>query len=323
MVMLIPVFLGLLGAVPERGLLFGSTPPCDDGTDCSGTITSPGSPSPSPPSPEYLFRDDFDGALLDRGSWNVEVNCDGGGNDELQCYVDSADNIFLRDGMLHITARKESDGSVTSGRLSTQGKVEITYGRWEARLKVPGVLGTWPAFWTLGNDIEEIGWPACGELDIMENFQFSSVQFESFFSTAHLAKHSWATNTALQGGYSEALDLTQFHVVRMDWSPDRLEFFVNGKLTWHLDRSPGSTNYDWPFAKPHFAILNLAIGGNAVGFATPPDDAYPLTYSIDYVSIEALPPPPPAPPMTPPSPPVPPMPPWMFPWSELGLGLYL
>jgi len=95
----------------------------------------------------------FDGAFLDRGAWNVEVNCDGSGNHELQCYVDSIDNIFLRDGMLHITARKESDGSVTSGRLTTQGKVEIAYGRWEARLKVPGVMGTWPAFWTLGNDI--------------------------------------------------------------------------------------------------------------------------------------------------------------------------
>ena len=275
-----------------------------------------------------LFRDDFDGTgleALDRGAWNVEVNCDGGGNNELQCYVDSAENIFLSDGMLHITARRESDGRVTSGRLTTQGKVEIAYGRWEARLKVPGVLGTWPAFWTLGNDIGNISWPACGEIDIMENFQRAPPDRsgESIYSTAHSAKHSWGTNTALPGGFSTALDLTQFHVVRMDWSPDKLEFFVNGNRTWHLDRSPGSTNYDWPYAKPHFALLNLAIGGNGVGYATPPDDAYPLTYSIDYVSIEALPPPPPAPPMTPPSPPVPPMPPWTFPWSELGLGLYL
>ena len=85
----------------------------------------------------------------------------------------------------------------------------------------------------------------------------------------------------------------------MDWSPDKLEFFVNGERTWFLDRSPGSTNYDWPYAKPHFALLNLAIGGNGVGYATPPDDAYPLTYSIDYVSIVALPPPPPSPPLPP------------------------
>ena len=291
-------------------------------------LTPPPPPPPPPPVQHYLFRDDFDGTgfeALDRGSWNVEVNCDGGGNNELQCYVDSAANIFLSDGMLHITARKESDGRVTSGRLTTQGKVEIAYGRWEARLKVPGVLGTWPAFWTLGNDIGDISWPACGEIDIVENFQRAPPDRsgESIYSTAHSAKHSWGTNTALPGGFSTALNLAQFHTVRMDWSPDKLEFFVNGNRTWHLDRSPGSTNYDWPYAKPHFALLNLAIGGNGVGYATPPDDAYPLTYSIDYVSIEALPPPPPAPPMTPPSPPVPPMPPWMFPWSELGLGLYL
>ena len=268
--------------------------------------TSPAvAPAPSPvAAPEFLFRDDFDGAglaALDRSSWNVEVNCDGGGNNELQCYVDSQDNIDVRDGMLHITARKESDGRVTSGRLTTEGKVEIAYGRWEARLRVPGVLGTWPAFWTLGNDIGEISWPACGEIDIMENFQRAPPDRsgESLYSTAHSAKHSWGTGTALPGGSSEPLDLTQFHTVRMDWSPDKLEFFVNGERTWFLDRSPGSTNYDWPYAKPHFALLNLAIGGNGVGYATPPDDAYPLTYSIDYVSIVALPPPPPSPPLPP------------------------
>ena len=276
---------------------------------------SPPSPSPPPLLP-YLFRDDFDGTgleALDRGAWNVEANCDGGGNNELQCYVDSPDNIFLRDGMLHITARKGSDGRVTSGRLTTQGKVEIAYGRWEARLKIPGVLGTWPAFWTLGNDIGDISWPACGEIDIMENFQRAPPDRsgEGIYSTAHSAKHSWGTNTALPGGFSEALNLTHFHTVRMDWSPDKLEFFVNGKGTWHLDRSPGSTNYDWPYAKPHFALLNLAIGGNGVGFATPPDDAYPLTYSIDYFSIEALSPTPSAPSMPPPpsSPPSPSPPP--------------
>ena len=148
--------------------------------------------------------------------------------------------------MLHITARKESDGRITSGRLTTQGKVEAAYGRWEARLKVPGVLGTWPAFWTLGNDIGEVSWPACGEIDIMENFQRPSPDRsgEGIYSTAHSAKHSWGTGTALPGGTSKALDLNLFHTVRMDWSPDKLEFFVNGERTWHLDRNPGSTNLE-------------------------------------------------------------------------------
>jgi len=258
-----------------------------------------------------MFRDDFDGAgfeALNRSTWNVEVNCNPD-NNELQCYVDSPNNIELRDGMLHITARKESDGRVTSGRLTTQGKVEIEYGRWEARLKVPGVLGSWPAFWTLGNDFRNISWPACGEIDIMENFQRAPPDRsgESFYSVAHSAKHSWRTTTALSGGYSEALDLGEFHTVRMDWSPNKLDFFVNGKPTWHLDRSLGSTNFDWPYAKPHFALLNLAIGGNGVDDARPSDDAYPLTYSIDYVWISKLPPPPPAPPMLPPPPPAPPV----------------
>ena len=147
-------------------------------------------------------------------------------------------------------------------------------------------------------------------VDIMENFQRAPPDRsgESIYSTAHSAKHSWGTNTALSGGFSAALNLAHFHTVRMDWSPDKLEFFVNGNRTWYLDRSPGSTNYDWPYAKPHFALLNLAIGGNGVGYATPPGDAYPLTYSIDYVSIEALPPPPPVPPRPPPAPPTSPWP---------------
>jgi len=305
---------------PSQPLVLPTLPPP---TSPSPTPRSPSQPPPLPssppppsaspftsPTPEYLFRDDFDGAgfeALNRSTWNVEVNCDVD-NNELQCYVDSPNNIELRDGMLRITARKESDGSVTSGRLTTQGKVEIEYGRWEARLKVPGVLGSWPAFWTLGNDIGNVSWPACGEIDIMENFQRPSPDRsgESFYSVAHSAKHSLATSTVLSGNYSEALDLGEFHTVRMDWSPNRLAFFVNGKQTWHLDRSLGSTNFDWPYAKPHFALLNLAIGGNATYNARPPDDAYPLTYIVDYVSVEALPPPPPAPPMLPPPPPAPP-----------------
>ena len=152
----------------------------------------------------------------------------------------------------------------------------------------------------------------------MENFQRppSKNSSDCMYSTAHSAKHSWGTKTALPGGCSEELDLSIFHTVRMDWSPDKLEFFVNGNRTWYLDRSPNSTNYDWPYDKPHFALLNLAIGGNGVAGAKPPDDAYPLTYAIDYVSIEALQPrpsPPPAPPLppappegySPPSPPAP------------------
>ena len=138
-------------------------------------------------------------------------------------------------------------------------------------------------------------------------------------SVAHSAKHSWGTGTALAGGCSEALDFSQFHTVRMDWSPDLLEFFVDGERTWHLDRDAGATNYDWPYAKPHFALLNLAIGGNGVAGARPPEDAYPITYTIDYFSIEALPQPPPAPPMPPqpaPAPQLPPPPPELLCCSE-------
>ena len=217
------------------------------------------------------FRDDFDGGALNRSTWNVEVNCDGGGNQEAQCYVDDPANIFVSDGVLSIVAQRAANGDVTSGRLNTLGNVERTYGRWEARVQVPAVLGTWAAFWTLGADFESGGWPACGEIDIMENFQRGDANSDSLYSTAHSLAHSWGTNTALQGGYSPPLDHDEFHVVRLDWREDSLTFFVDGNQaratyhtitedriacymlsfsvgaaqTWRLDRAADSTNYDW------------------------------------------------------------------------------
>mmetsp|Transcript_37704 Transcript_37704/g.88216 ORF Transcript_37704/g.88216 Transcript_37704/m.88216 type:complete len:457 (-) Transcript_37704:27-1397(-) len=237
------------------------------------------------------FVDEFDGALLDRSAWNVRVDpvdpgtgtC-GTNNNEDQCYVDDPDHVFVRDGRLHIVARRAANGRITSARIHTRDKVEMTYGRWEARLKVPAVVGTLPAFWTIGFDYPLIGWPACGEIDIMENFQHGSKGADArrrWTSTVHsIAYHG--------GGRSQPLDLTQFHTVRLDWSPDALQFYVDNKPTWRYDRKPGSTNDDWPFAKPHFVILNLAIGGNGVGGHLPPVSAYPLTYVVEYVSIEPL-----------------------------------
>jgi len=284
--------LGLADVTPRQLGLLKSTSTRSVGTDAGS------------------WRDDFEGTTLDRSSWNVEVNCNGGGNGEAQCYVDSAENLYVANGKLHIVATRAASGQISSARLTTQGKFEVAYGIWEARLRIPGVKGTWPAFWTLGADIGQIGWPACGEIDIMENFQRGGENDNTLYSTAHSLKHSWGTNTALPGGSSPTLDLSMFHTVRLEWAPDSLSFFVNGVQTWRLNRPNGATNYDWPYAKPHFALLNLAIGGNGVGFAMPPVDAYPIRYEIDYVSITPL---PPLPPHLPPLPPVPPKPP-SLPW---------
>ena len=133
---------------------------------CSGGVAPTTAPSVSlvPVVTTAPFRDDFDGDELNRTVWNVEVNCDGGGNGEAQCYVDDDANLRVEDGKLHLVASRAADGTITSGRINTRGRLEVAYGRWEARVKVPGVDGTWPAFWTLGHDFGQIGWPACGEI---------------------------------------------------------------------------------------------------------------------------------------------------------------
>ena len=254
------------------------------------------------------FRDDFTGTELNRSAWGVEVGCDGNGNSEAQCYVDDPLNLFVSNGSLHIVARRAADGKITSGRINTLGKMEQVYGRWEARVQVPAVLGTWPAFWTLGADLGEVGWPSCGEIDIMENFQRGDATSDSFYSTAHSVAHSWGTNTALPGGFSTPLDHSTYHTVRLDWREESLTFYVDGVQTWALERAADASNFDWPYDKPHFAILNLAIGGNGVQFQQPPPAAYPLTYRVDYVSVVPLPPLPPAP-FAPPAAPPPPTPP--------------
>jgi len=237
------------------------------------------------------FRDDFSGTALDRSAWNVRVDrvdarsgaC-GAHNNEDQCYVDSPSHIYVRDGKLHLVARRAPNGRISSARIQTRDKVEIAYGRWEARLKVPGVLGSLPAFWTIGFDFPSIGWPASGEIDVMENFNHggkSAADRTRFTSTVHsLDFHG--------GGRSPPLDLSKYHTVRLDWSPDALRFYVDEYPTWSYTRKPGSSNSDWPFAKPHFAILNLAVGGNGVGGYMPLPSAFPLTFVIDYVSIQPL-----------------------------------
>ena len=125
----------------------------------------------------------------------------------------------------------------------------------------------------------------------MENFQRGDDQSSTIYSTAHSAKHSWGTNTALAGGNSETLDLDAFHTVRFEWSEASLSFFVDGQPTWSLPRPEDPSNYEWPYHKPHFALLNLAIGGNGVLNKEPPAGSYPLTYTIDYISIAPLLPP--------------------------------
>jgi len=227
---------------------------------------------------QLVWADEFNGSSLDRNAWNVEVNGDGGGNGELQYYLDDADNISVGDGSLKITARKESYGgkNYTSGRINTNNKISVQYGRYEARMKLPSFMGAWPAFWTLGENYDQIGWPNCGEIDIMEAINNEA----KIYGTAH-----WSYNwNATEQGMSYDLDRTQWHTYAMEWDASEIRWYVDGINYYTLPISYEAQMEE--LIGPQFIIFNLAIGGTWPGY-TVDDSAFPNNSSmyVDYVRV--------------------------------------
>ena len=214
-----------------------------------------------------------------------------GVNQELQVYTDSFDNIRVADGTLVITARREADGSFTSGRIRTQDKVMFQYGTVEARIKIPDLgNGLWPAFWTLGNDISSVGWPRCGEIDILEMGAAEAIQTNTVnrqtYSTVHWDVNGQYANYGLH--LTTDADLNDdFHVWRMEWTPDSIMTFIDGEHIWTMNISEPSGFSGEEFHAPHFLILNLAVGGWFPGITNPNEITAPLPaeYVIDYVRL--------------------------------------
>lgn len=264
----------------------------------------------APPDPFVLtFEDEFDGAegsLPDLSIWQFDLgtgpNGDGWGNGELQFYTGRPDNVSLDgSGNLRIVARRETFGSgeFTSARLRTQDNFEQRYGRFEARIQVPGGQGIWPAFWMLGNDFpdaestpDEIrrgAWPRAGEIDVMEvRGQDPEVVAGSIHGPGYSGGEAITESFALEeGGFDE-----DFHVFAIEWDPGRIAWFVDGELyqiaTTAQVRTqvplPGATQPEWVFDHPFFLLLNVAVGGSFVG---DPDDttSFPATMLVDYVRV--------------------------------------
>ena len=251
---------------------------------------------------ERVWSDEFDGpagTLPDPSVWRPEIGdgtasgIPGWGNAERQTYTDDPANLSL-DGDGHLVIRAlETHGDAppcyygepceyTSARIITAGSVEVTYGRIEARIRIPYGQGLWPAFWMLGNDIFEVGWPECGEIDVMENI---GREPERVHGTVHGPGYSGGSGvgrgTTLPDGGRFADD---FHAYAIDWYPDR--------IVWSLDGEPYSTvtpadlprGARWVFDHPHFLILNVAVGGRWPGY---PDETttFPQEMVIDYVRV--------------------------------------
>lgn len=227
-----------------------------------------------------VFEDRFDGLALDRSRWNVELHEPGWVNEEWQEYVDSEENILLRDGRLLIrpvkTVHKDGKISYTSGRISTQYKHDFTYGLFEARLKVPKGKGFLPAFWLMTTDEDKYGqWPVCGEIDIME---VKGDQTGTNHGTLHYGlphEQNQGTVTLPQGDFSE-----EFHDFALVWEPEVIRWYVDGRLFHEVVQWPTA-----PFHHDMYLILNLAVGGSWVGYPDETTDFEHAAFAVDYVRV--------------------------------------
>lgn len=226
-----------------------------------------------------VWSDEFNGTSLSGSNWVYETGTGSGGwgNNELEYYTNRSQNISVSGGYLNITALKESYGGMgyTSARIKTQGLKSWTYGTIEARIKLPKGQGLWPAFWMLGTNIGSVGWPACGEMDIMEHVSNEAM--------VHGTMH-WDTNGyANYGMPSPNLDFSQFHTYQIQWDTNAIRWYVDGTLycTGNIANNINGTD---EFHRPFFILLNLAVGGNWPGS---PDGStvFPAKMQVDYVRV--------------------------------------
>jgi beta-glucanase (GH16 family) len=223
-----------------------------------------------------VWSDEFNGASVDRSKWNFEEGGHGWGNNELEYYT-NGNNSSIVNGALVIEARREDVGgrNYTSSRMTTKGKREFTYGRVEARIALPTGQGLWPAFWMLGANIGSVGWPACGETDIMEHVNSDT--------TTHGTIHWDAGGYASYGGSVTVSNVMAYHVYTIEWTPSSIKWFVDG-AQYHEANIQNSINSTEEFHRPFFILLNLAVGGNWPG---PPNGstAFPARMFVDYVRV--------------------------------------
>jgi len=234
-----------------------------------------------------VWNQEFDGLageVPDSSVWNYDIGTgnDGWGNQELQYYTNSTDNIAL-DGLgnLAITARAENFGGsgFTSGRINTKDKFDIQYGRIEASIKLPYGPGIWPAFWMLGNNIDELSWPQCGEIDIVEfKGQIPNTIYGSVHGPGYSAGNAITTPYRL---VNERFD-TDFRLYAVEWGVDGIDFFVDDYLYAQID--PEDVPGEWVFNQSFFLILNVAVGGGFVGFPTS-GTPFPQTMLVDYIRV--------------------------------------
>lgn len=245
---------------------------------------------------ELVWSDEFDiPGLPDASKWDYEEGFVR--NEEAQYYTRARrENARVENGCLIIEGRKEvfknakynPDGKnwqrlrehadYTAASIITKGKASWTYGRIEVRAKLPQGKGVWPALWTLGTNITEIGWPRCGELDIME---FVGKEPEKIHATVHWSRDGKHASQGKSTPGSEPWK--DFHIYAMDWYPDHIDFYYDKTMYHRYEVDPAGQGEDNPFRKPHYLLINLALGGSWGGEID--DSIFPQQYQIDYVRV--------------------------------------
>ena len=248
--------------------------------------SSSSTPLSSSESP-YFWNDEFDGEAIDTSKWMFEIGTgsNGWGNNEKEYYTSRKDNAYIKDGVLHICAKKEDyEGQkYTSARMITKGKFAFKYGTVEARIALPTGKGIWPAFWMLGENFDTVGWPACGEIDIIESVNSENI----VYGTNHWANGSeyatYGNNTGNYRDQQHKMDITQFHTYKFTWDEKYIRMFVDDFM-YHEILIEGNQGDTEEFHKPFFFLLNVAVAGNWPGFEV--DDAqFPNEMLVDYIRV--------------------------------------
>ena len=248
---------------------------------CAST-REPADGSARPPGWSLVFADEFEHrGPPDPTKWTPELGFVR--NEEAQYYTARPENLRVENGALVIEARKEpyQGFAYTSASLTTIDHEHFLYGRVELRAKIPAGKGTWPAAWLLGADINEIGWPASSEIDIMEHVGHEPARI---YGTVHTPAYNHVLNTSKGGSLDLEAPWARFHVYAVEWSMDRIDFFVDDRRYFTFANEDGGASV-WPFEKPHYLILNLAIGGSWGGERGIDDAGFPHRYLIDYVRV--------------------------------------
>ncbi len=231
-----------------------------------------------------VFVDNFDvDGAPNSAIWTYETGTgqNGWGNNELQYYTDRPENIVVEDGMLKITAIQEQfEGSgYTSARITTKGLYSKKYGRFEARIKLPWGQGIWPAFWLLGDNIDTVGWPQCGEIDIMEfRGDEPTIVHGSLHGPGYSGGNPITKSYELQ---NDRFD-TDFHIFGIEWGEGYINFYVDDVLYNQI--TPADVTGEWVYDHEFFIIMNLAVGGSFAGSPNA-NTVFPQTMLVDYVRV--------------------------------------